>query len=426
MRAALTKASLNSSTQLDQQWYGKNYSDHVDDQIEQLALRGDGRGLRLSIDAGLLERRRSGDISERRCQALISYVKSPRAVDRKQVVERWIRELLQSEPTHALTVFLKLARRGESITATSKTGWNDIGDEIKAALSGGIQLDQPLPARLKVRETTNFPGINLEHCSVLGLIFSATPAAVFSKLVQDGAITFDDIRKIPCGSLRQSNKNECLIERASLLDVALHSKGCHDKLNFILQEVHPATQAGKVELAASLERLSRTVAPLDRDDILKVASVLNDNPDFSLSSAVLPLMRWSKTAILHDLCMLDNAARTKGTAEIQGGGDSAMHAAKTLLSLRKESGHMLFDPNTRNSSGETALHVASTGDSAKMCLLLLAAGADHSALTPDGLTPYDIATKHGNQKIITLLAGVHAKHEIDKLTAHSSSLSMRR
>jgi hypothetical protein len=115
LRAALTKASLKDPIQLEKQWYGKAYAEYVDEQVEQLASRGDVQGLLLCLKAGLLNPSLASDIGERRCLSIVSFAKSSRADSREEMVEHWMRELLKFHPQQAAASFVGMVRRGEAL-----------------------------------------------------------------------------------------------------------------------------------------------------------------------------------------------------------------------------------------------------------------------------------------------------------------------
>jgi hypothetical protein len=426
LRAALTKASLKDPIQLEKQWYGKAYAEYVDEQVEQLASRGDVQGLLLCLKAGLLNPSLASDIGERRCLSIVSFAKSSRADSREEMVEHWMRELLKFHPQQAAASFVGMVRRGEALPENSTVGWGNICAEVKGSLKAGLELGRNLPVRLRVRQPSHCPGITLENCTVLGLIFNSAPTRIISELLESEAMTVEAIRNATCGSLRQTHAVEHSVSEASIIDMALHMKGAHDKLDLCLREICTSTPTGKMELAKSIENFSRSLSPLEQSDVVKVSLAMSKEPDFSISSTDIPLSRWSKTAILHDLCVIDRISRGSSGISVPGLAPGlAEGAIKILLSLRSNSGQPIFNPNTRSSSGETVLHVAAAGESAKICLSLLSAGSDHEALTPDGLNARDIAAANGNEKIVALLSSVHANSKLDRLLAPTQSKGFR-
>jgi hypothetical protein len=206
----------------------------------------------------------------------------------------------------------------------------------------------------------------------------------------------------------------------------LHMKGAHDKLDLCLRDLYVPTPTSKVALAKSLDNLSRALSPLDQSDVVKVSLALSKEPDFSISSVDTPLIRWSKTPILHDLCVVDRISRADSGLSIPGlTPGMAEESIRKILSIQSNSGNPVFNPNTRSPSGETVLHVAAAGQSAKICLSLLAAGSDHNALTPDGQNARDIAAANGNDKIVALLSSAQANSKLDSLLTPSQGKPFR-
>lgn len=125
-----------------------------------------------------------------------------------------------------------------------------------------------------------------------------------------------------------------------------------------------------------------------------------------VSPATSDATLWMATSSIEDLRLLVNAGLSSNQCPYHGL-HPLMYACRADKTLNFPKVRYLIDlgaeVNAVGPGGRTALHYASRGGSAKLCELLLDAGADKTLLDEEGRTPLDVARSFDKKEVVRIL-----------------------
>ena len=195
----------------------------------------------------------------------------------------------------------------------------------------------------------------------------------------------------------------------------LNAEDPHDDI-YYTPLVSFCVAGGQLELLTNLVSRGANLRGYDAQ-LLFIATHM-ENPGilrFLLENGVSPFTSdatlWMATNSIEDLRLLVNAGLSPNQRPYHGL-HPLMYACRADKTLDIPKAQYLIELgaeiNAIGPDGRTALHYASRGSSAKLCELLLNAGADRTILDEEGKSPLDIAKSFDKKEIVHLLR-VHGR-----------------